>query len=53
MLYEALRYGIKVELSIKGWGAPEFKSSMTGVWRILEVYPFRRLTYKDPDSTKR
>ncbi|KIP08191.1 hypothetical protein PHLGIDRAFT_69663 [Phlebiopsis gigantea 11061_1 CR5-6] len=53
MIYEALRYGLKIKLSLKGWGAPERNSSMTWVWRILEVYPFRRLTYKDKDSTKR
>ena len=53
MLYEALQYGVRVELSIKGWSAPEHKPSMTWFWRILEVYPFRRLTYKDADSTER
>ena len=53
MLYEALQYGVRVELSIKGWSPPEHKPSMTRFWRILEVYPFRRLTYKDADSTER
>ena len=53
MLYEALQYGVRVELSLKGWSAPEHKPSMTRFWRILELYPFRRLTYKDADSTER
>ena len=53
MLYEALQYGVRFELSLKGWSPPEHKPSMTWFWRILEVYPFRRLTYKDADSTER
>ena len=53
MLYEALQYGVRINLSPKGWSPPEHKPSMTRFWRILEVYPFRRLTYKDADSTER
>ena len=53
MLYEALQYGLKVKVNVKGWGSPEHKPSMNWFWRILDLYPFRRLTYKDSDSTER
>lgn len=54
MLYEGLQYGLQVQVSdVSAWGSPEYNSSMTPFWRILEVFPFRRLTYKDRDSTER
>ena len=55
MLYESLKHGLHVKLSVKGWKVPELKPSMKGFWRLLEIYPFRRLTYRhsDPDETKR
>ena len=53
MPYEAISSGLRMAPFTKSWVEPEFKESLTGVWKALEYIPFRRLTYKDEESTTR
>ncbi|KAJ7741141.1 hypothetical protein B0H16DRAFT_51389 [Mycena metata] len=49
---EALRAGLKIRASNVEWKWEELEDSrptesLTGIWRLLEVLPFRRLSYVD------
>ena len=45
MIYEALEHGLRVEPYQGGWSNPEHHPSMTRVWKMFEIYPWRRLSY--------
>ena len=51
MLYEAMENGLRFRDYKEGWSDPEYHSSMTFIWRLLEVIPFKRLAYDKPDRT--
>lgn len=51
MLYEALEHGLRVEPYRGGWSAPVHSPSMTRVWRMFEVYPWKRLSYNGTSPT--
>lgn len=53
MTYEAITHGILMEPFIGKWNQASYTESMTGIWKLLEALPIRRLTYKDKDSTTR
>jgi hypothetical protein len=51
MTYEAIVSGLKMEPFAKEWKENGDNESLTGVWKLLEIIPFRRLNYKDATST--
>ena len=53
MSYEAISAGLLMEPSNVEWKweqLGEVNESLTGVWKLFEYLPFKRLTYKDSDS---
>jgi hypothetical protein len=56
MVLEAKHYGLRMESFHKPLLGPEdipLTQSLYGIWWLLEIVPFRRLTFKDKDSTTR
>ncbi|KIP02123.1 hypothetical protein PHLGIDRAFT_122743 [Phlebiopsis gigantea 11061_1 CR5-6] len=51
ILYEAMDFGLRVK-PFKGakWKPSEHHPSLVGVWKLLEYYPFRRLSYNTADE---
>jgi hypothetical protein len=55
MSYEAMRWGLRMELYRGKWEKFESQSSMTWFWRIIECMPLTRLSYKHdaiPEHTR-
>jgi hypothetical protein len=50
MTYEAINSGIRMKPFEQASEEPVFNESMTLVWKILELIPFRRLSYEDEVS---
>ena len=53
MLYEALEKGLRLEPYQGGWSPPTHRPSMTPIWLIMELYPWKRLAYIGRDQTER
>ncbi|KAF7985989.1 hypothetical protein HWV62_41300 [Athelia sp. TMB] len=54
MCYEAISCGLKMSLHSAIWKWEELgvlHESLTGVWKLFEWFPFRRLTYKNESET--
>jgi hypothetical protein len=45
MSYEAIVHGLQMNHFQGKWQQPDYKSSMTGVWKLFEYVPFKRLSY--------
>ena len=55
MVYEGQQNGLLVE-SLGGtvtWVPSLYNNSMTGIWKLLEAVPIRRLSYKNKQATKK
>ena len=52
MIYEALQHGLRLEPYQGGWSSPTHHPSMTPVWLILELCPFKRLAYVGKEKTE-
>jgi hypothetical protein len=55
MSYEAIVLGLRMKDYQGQWQQPEYKSSMTLVWKLFEYVPFKRLSYsteKGKENTK-
>jgi hypothetical protein len=55
MSYEAMRWGLRMELYHGKWEKFDNQSSMTLFWRIIECMPLTRLSYKhdaEPEHTR-
>jgi hypothetical protein len=53
MSYEAISAGLLMKPSNVEWKWEQFgdvNESLTGVWKLFEYLPFKRLSYRDPDS---
>jgi hypothetical protein len=53
MSYEAIRCGLKMIPYRGEWRRLKPSSSMTGLWKIVELMPIKRLTYRDAESVER
>ena len=54
MSYEAISAGLLMKPLNVEWTWNVFgnvNESLKGVWRLFEYLPFKRLSYRDPDST--
>ncbi|OCH94875.1 hypothetical protein OBBRIDRAFT_51149 [Obba rivulosa] len=51
MSYEAIGSGLRMEPFMGEWKTVTPSRSLTMIWRLLEVLPITRLSYKDSDST--
>lgn len=50
MTYEATESGLRMVPFSKGWQHVNHRASLTKKWKLLELLPLPRLTYKDRDS---
>jgi hypothetical protein len=46
MSYEAIVHGLRMNHFQGKWEQPQYKSSMTRVWKLFEYIPFKRLVYE-------
>ncbi|KAF9064616.1 hypothetical protein BDP27DRAFT_1425619 [Rhodocollybia butyracea] len=53
MTYEALCHHLKMHPFRDEWKSIQLAESLKGFWKLFEVIPFRRLTYKDQNQTTR
>ncbi|KAI0052968.1 WD40 repeat-like protein [Auriscalpium vulgare] len=53
MSYEALTHGLRMSSRRGEWQSFPPNLSLSWVWKIIEILPLRRLSYKDRDSTTR
>jgi len=54
MSFEAVSCGLRLRPTKVEWNLDhlqDVKESLTGVWRIFEWMPFKRLSYQDESST--
>ncbi|KAL4258249.1 hypothetical protein AB1N83_012031 [Pleurotus pulmonarius] len=51
MMSEARQNGLLIDTHQGKWSPLEPKQSLSGVWRVLELLPFRHLTYKTSVAT--
>ncbi|KJA27642.1 hypothetical protein HYPSUDRAFT_197834 [Hypholoma sublateritium FD-334 SS-4] len=53
MVFEAGALGLRTapfEHELSSYEQIEIKQSLTGIWRLLEIYPFKRLTYMNHEN---
>jgi hypothetical protein len=50
MTYEAISNGLRMKTFDKQWGEYKSSESLTLGWKILEILPLSRLTYKAEES---
>ena len=48
--YEAIHHGLKMKPYDGSWSTVELKESLTGIWKVFEYFPLRRLAYTDEES---
>ncbi|KIJ34082.1 hypothetical protein M422DRAFT_233549, partial [Sphaerobolus stellatus SS14] len=53
MSYEAVHHGLRIQPHRGEWESIPPNPSLTFVWKIIEVLPLRRLSYKDKETTTR
>lgn len=53
MVYEAKLHGLLVDSLDGTWVPSVYNNSMTGIWKILEILPILRLSYKGKQTTER
>ncbi|KDQ24016.1 hypothetical protein PLEOSDRAFT_1048719 [Pleurotus ostreatus PC15] len=51
MAHEAKEHGLKVREYRGNWSPKTSNNSLTGIWYLFELWPFRHLSYKDDTST--
>ena len=51
MSYEAINHGLRMHPFEGTWKEREINESLTGFWRILELFPLKRLTYNSQNKT--
>jgi hypothetical protein len=50
MTYEAINSGLRMKTFDKQWGEYKPSESLTFGWKMLEILPLSRLTYKTEES---
>ncbi|KAI0047587.1 WD40 repeat-like protein [Auriscalpium vulgare] len=53
MSYEAITHGLRMSSRRGEWQSFPPNLALSWVWKIIEILPLRRLSYKDGDSTTR
>jgi hypothetical protein len=50
MTYEAISGGLRMLPFTEKWEEPKRNESLVGFWKLLERFPFGRLSYMDKDN---